>query len=144
MTRIADFQKAVNTFKAQVTVPMRGTKGGTTWTQVQGLANSIPGVLVGPIGLIEKALKSNNPKDKDTITTWLTVMHREFGRIRLTSADKYISEHSVGGKKVRGTFSSAQAKRDEEKRVALAQTLKEQYGDLKEMLALLKKPQDLV
>ena len=143
MTKLSELHKAVQTFDAQVTMPMRAAKGGATWKLVQGVGNKIPAALKSPIASIELMNQSKDPKDKEKIPGYLKVLHTQFDAIKLTPVDKYISEHSLGGHKVRGFFSTPGAKRDEEKRVELANKLKHQHERIQKMLKLMKGPNDL-
>jgi hypothetical protein len=120
MTKLADLKTHLKTFETKARTPIKANKGGDTWVKVQQIADKVPAALNAPILAVEKMRASSDPAKAKKIEDLITTMRRGLIAIDLAPVSKYIVEHREGGTKARGLLSTAAAKAEEKKRVALA------------------------
>src|SRR5258705_2195256 len=130
MTKLADLKKHVADFETKAQKPIKANKGGDTWVQVQQIADRVPAAVKPSIHAIEDFRDSRDPVKVAKIPAYIKTMRTQLNAIALAPVTKYITEHRVGGSNARGSLSTAAAKAEEKKRVAMA-------GELVRLVGLL-------
>ena len=107
-------------FETKAQRPIKANKGGDTWVKIQQIADRVPAAVKPSIHAIEDFRDSRDPVKIAKIPAYINTMRTQLNAIAMAPVSKYITEHREGGTKTRGILSTAAAKAEEKKRVALA------------------------
>jgi hypothetical protein len=120
MTKLDDLKTHIHEFDTKTRAPIKANRGGDTWVKVQQIADKIAVVMNPHIHTLEGMRAGFHPDKHEAYNAALTKLRQSLMAVDLAPVSKYISEHREGGSKARGMLSTAAAKAEEKKRVALA------------------------